>query len=394
MNVELFGCSGGMAEGFRRAGIHFDLVVDFDADMVASYDANIGHLPVRMDVRDLLRLVRLGWRPGTVDLLVADPPCTPWSRAGKRKGQDDARDMLDETIALIDALRPAAWMIANVPGLDDNDQWRRVVQPLIGGFAQRARYCVDYASLNAADYGVPQVRIRPFWFGHRLGTPCIRWPVPTHEDPAKRINGNLPGIDPLEPWVTCRQALGHLPPDELGKSVRLRRRPRGAHKASDPDRPGKIQTSNPNGDGCLLVHPRHPICTLDEPARTVTSRDRGGQSSSVLAVDHAHASFADKPAKTITARGSRPEQYLAWWDRPATTICADERISPLDNVSNGVKLSEKARLILQGFPEGWHVIARTKASRSSMIGQAMPPPLAEAVARSVKTQMESAVPFS
>lgn len=86
LNLELFSCSGGMAEGFRRAGITFDVAVDQDPDACDSYERNLGHRPIKMDVRDLLRLWRAGGPP-VVDLIVADPPCTPWSVAGHRKGR-------------------------------------------------------------------------------------------------------------------------------------------------------------------------------------------------------------------------------------------------------------------------------------------------------------------
>ena len=110
----------------------------------------------------------------------------------------------------------------------------------------------------------------------------------------------------------------------------------------------------------LLLNQKHPICEPGAPARTVCVRDRGGQSSS----------------------------GIAWpWDRPATTIMADSRIPPAGHhgdsyMSEGIVLSEKARLILQGFPEGWIVCGKTKKARDSQIGQAMPPPMAMRVAES------------
>ncbi len=55
-----------------------------------------------------------------------------------------------------------------------------------------------------------------------------------------------------------------------------------------------------------------------------------------------------------------------------------------------VVLSERAATILQGFPETWRFLSPTKTGRWSMLGQAMPPPLAEAVARAVREQMERA----
>jgi len=51
--------------------------------------------------------------------------------------------------------------------------------------------------------------------------------------------------------------------------------------------------------------------------------------------------------------------------------------------ANAIKLSERAATILQGFPESWHFAGKTKRTRWSQLGQAIPPPLAEAVARSI-----------
>jgi site-specific DNA-cytosine methylase len=54
---------------------------------------------------------------------------------------------------------------------------------------------------------------------------------------------------------------------------------------------------------------------------------------------------------------------------------------------NAIKLSERAAAILQGFPEGWVFVGATKRSRWAQIGMAMPPPLAEAVGRSIVRAM-------
>ena len=256
-----------MALGFRRAGIVFDYAFDFDPNACASYEANMGHRPVQIDVCELLGMVRDGWCPRATNLLVADPPCTPWSRAGKRKGTDDERDMLKQTMDLIGLLNPRAWLIANVPGLDDAAHWESVVQPVVGATASRLGYCVDYVALNAANYGVPQTRTRPFWFGHALGTRCIRWPSPSHGDPSKLGTLMLPGVQGLKPWVTCRDALGHLSIGELGKPCRLKWR-NPDHRPSSPDEPAKTQTTNTNSDGCLLSVSQRHTSPVDRPKRS------------------------------------------------------------------------------------------------------------------------------
>lgn len=241
-----------MAKGFADAGVQFDMVVDWDADACASYEANLGHRPVRMDARDLLRMARLGWRPSeAIELFVADPPCTPWSRAGKRRGLADERDCLVVTVELIRLLRPRCYLIGNLPGLQDSTTWP-IVQRVIGGLRADG-YCVaDYAVLDAAAYGVPQHRIRPFWYGH-LDGPCLAWPAPTHgRDQRQKA---IPGAE-LKPYVTCRQALRRLPVDQLGRPVRVGRGGLATHEdhnLSRPDAPAKTLTKNTHGDGSIVL---------------------------------------------------------------------------------------------------------------------------------------------
>jgi DNA (cytosine-5)-methyltransferase 1 len=355
-----------MAEGFRRAGVDFLLTVDKNADACDSYEQNLGHRPVQMDVHELARLARAGMRFPELDLLVADPPCTPWSRAGKRQGVDDPNDCLRVTVELITLLRPTAYLIGNVPGLDDFTNLttlREIFAPL-----RQAFYCTaDYRSLDAADYGVPQHRVRPFWFGHLEG-PCVRWPVPTHCDPATLATRTLFG-DAGWPWVTCAAALAHLSPEELGTPVRLRWKDGGEggdHRPTRPDEPAKTITRNTHSDGALLlVHHRHAPHRPNAPANTITCSDGGGT-----------------------------KKVLAWpWERPSTTLCARATLAPpgrngrdgtsQDTAPGAIKLSERAAAILQGFPDHWRFCGGTKKSRWAQIGMAMPPPLAHAVATSI-----------
>lgn len=406
--IELFPCSGGMAEGFRRAGITFDLAFDKDPNACNSYEKNLGHRPIQMDVRDLVRLVRTGGGLGTpIDLLVADPPCTPWSRAGKRLGTEDERDMLKETAELILLLRPPTYLIGNVPGLQDSTSWH-VVQEVIGGLAQHG-YCVrDYVSLDAADYGVPQHRVRPFWFGHLEG-PCVRWPAPTHGDPANGLA--FPGLG-LHPWVTCRQALGHLPLEQLGRAVRMRLRPVQGKNGSDesrmahPDAPGTVVTASGHrrGGRVLLGNSKHPVNRPDRPSFAVTTKGdgRGAQGACVMRVQNPNhpPTQPDDPHRTLTRTQDGDCHLLAWpWDRPGTTVTTRDTVPPpghhpesgsILSLPNAVILSERAAAILQGFPEGWVFAGKTKTSRWSQIGQAMPPGLAAPVARAIAEQMAAA----
>lgn len=441
MILEIFSCSGGMAEGLRRAGLTPDMAFDFDADARESYARNLGHRPIGLDARDLMRMVDAGWSPGPVNLFIADPPCTPWSRAGKRLGQSDERDMLAVTVDIIRALQPRFWLIANVPGLDDGPNWP-IVQRVIGGLAPQ--YCVDFARLDAADYGVPQHRVRPFWYGHRNAFRCIEWPERTHAPP-DACGATLPGITaPRKPYVTCRVALERLSAEDLGTPIRLRWRGcKGNQVASVPDAPARVVGTSNLSDGNVLAHPenafrdrrnhRHPgrkarASDIDAPAHVVTARDHGDGNQIMMGPNH-RPSRADAPARTLSrnthsdgallvhdrhpinrpdevsytvttkgdGRGAQGACVLEWpRDSPGTVVTSTDRLGPPGHHGksflsspNAIKLSEKAAAILQGFPDGWHFAGKTKRARWSQIGQAMPPPLAEAVARSIARAMST-----
>lgn len=391
--IELFPCSGGMAEGFRRAGIDVSVAFEIDSDACEAYARNLGRRPVQLDVRTLPQLTAaLGVPPGCVDLVVADPPCTPWSRAGKRRGLEDERDMLVTTAELLGRWRPRCWLVGNVPGLDDASNaasLRRTLGTL------SAHYCIDYASLDAAAYGVPQHRVRPFWFGHPRSTACIRWPVPTHGG----VRGQLQIASArLEPYVTVRDALAHLTAKQLGKRIQIRaHRTRCGHPPSEPDRPAlTIGCSMPNTGGVVLAYGRgdHRAGNPDAPARTITSNTH---SDGALLTNIRHPiNRADAPSYTVTTkgdgRGAQGACVMPWpWDRPSTTVTTRDEVpqhsrngrAGTPQSANAIKLSERAAAILQGFPEGWHFVGKTKRSRWSQIGQAMPPPLAHTVAGSV-----------
>jgi site-specific DNA-cytosine methylase len=451
IKLEVFSCAGGMAEGFRRAGITFDMAVDFTEDHCESYEKNLGHRPVRMDARDLLRMARIGWRV-EVDLFVADPPCTPWSRAGKRLGESDDRDMLAVTCELVALLRPRRYLIGNVPGLDDNVNLP-IVQCLIGGLS-RFGYCTaDFARLDAANYGVPQHRWRPFWFGHIEG-PCIRWPAPTHGDPCDAaVAAPLPGLG-LRPWVTCKEALGHLTGQDLGRAVKMRKRDCNTlQHGSVADRPARtVGTSNLSDGNVMTFDPHHPPSFADEPAMTVRAGCGGGLTRGMaLSSRHdtpVHTSRPDQPSRAITTQCRAPghattimlnevtmserkgrwstkgpqssrtmspdapsttitaqpdrvgsgSPVLEWpWERPSTPVTSRGGLPPpghhdedfaILSLPDAIILSERAATILQGFPESWVFAGETKKARWSQIGQAMPPGLAEAVARAVVEQDE------
>ena len=233
----------------------------------------------------------------------------------------------------------------------------------------------------------------------------IRWPAPTHADPRDIGHPEL-GEDRV-PWVTCRQALGHLSGRELGRSIRMSTRHRASrkrpdHRPSSPDAPARTLTRNTHGDGALLANDRHPPSRPDQPSRTITTKGdgRGAQGGCVIEQPERYDWPWDRPATTVQAdeRLAPPGHHSelgSWLSRPSTTVTCGPQVSRPGRRGrresqgvNAVIISERAAAILQGFPPGWEFTGRTKKARWSQIGQAMPPGLARAVASSIARWLE------
>ena len=163
-----------------------------------------------------------GLRPDEADVLIGGPPCQPfsksgyWARGDAGRLDDPRADTLTAYLRVLRDTRPRAFLLENVAGLAyrGKDEGLRTLLDGVERVNEEAgtRYTVAHAKLNAADYGVPQLRERVFLIGSRDGR-AFRFPEPTH--------GRAEEIDLLrgrEPWRTAWDALGDLPerPNEAG----------------------------------------------------------------------------------------------------------------------------------------------------------------------------------
>jgi site-specific DNA-cytosine methylase len=104
---------------------------------------------------------------GGVGLLIGGPPCQPWSRSGKQGGALDPRDLLGFVPAIVDQLRPEAFVLENVPGLIDqkNSEYFGELMGRLRNPGNNVQYGVLAGILNAVRYRVPQSRKRIFIIG-------------------------------------------------------------------------------------------------------------------------------------------------------------------------------------------------------------------------------------
>src|ERR1035437_4323387 len=100
------------------------------------------------------------------DILFAGFPCQPFSIIGQMHGFSDIRGTLFFDIArIIDRKKPKAFILENVKQLVGHDHGKTL--KVILQTLRDLGYNVQYAVLNALDYGLPQKRERVIIVGHR-----------------------------------------------------------------------------------------------------------------------------------------------------------------------------------------------------------------------------------
>lgn len=145
---------GGQALGLEMAGFQCVLAVEIDQDCCATLRMNRPQWnTVKADMRHFDGSLYKG-----VDLFAAGVPCPPFSIAGKQLGADDDRDMFPTALNLIAQMEPRAVLLENVPGFA-SDKFKEYRRDLFVKLAKMG-YQSDWRVLQAADYGVPQLRPR------------------------------------------------------------------------------------------------------------------------------------------------------------------------------------------------------------------------------------------
>ena len=161
--IELCAGAGGLALGLERAGFEHVALIEINKNAVATLKKNRPHWPVI--AADLRTFDFKQYRKQHVDLLVGGLPCTPYSTAGKRKGQHDSKDLMMEGVRAVREISPKAFAIENVEGLL-HARHANYVAALLSKFSKLG-YATDIHRINARDYGVAQDRSRIMIVGFR-----------------------------------------------------------------------------------------------------------------------------------------------------------------------------------------------------------------------------------
>lgn len=192
--IELCAGGGGQALGLEMAGFEHAAAVEYEPQYCATLSANRPKWKViNEDIRNLRAQDFTG-----LDLLAAGVPCPPFSIAGKQLGEDDERDMFPTALALVKGAKPRAVLFENVPGLSTAkfaEYRNRLLMELT-----KLGYQPEWRVLQAADFGVPQLRPRFVLVALKPSdAEHFRWPA-THPE-RRTVGETLVDIMGGQGWV-------------------------------------------------------------------------------------------------------------------------------------------------------------------------------------------------
>ncbi|WP_424768538.1 DNA cytosine methyltransferase [Paenibacillus sp. sgz302251] len=348
--VDLFCGSGGFSEGFKKEGFNMLLGVDNEHHKEITYRSNIK--PKYFQKTDISNLP--GWKirevvkNAPIDVLIGSPPCRDFSpsirgRCFTLTPTNVRKSLPEHFMRLVVALEPTWFVMENVESYFktiDGEFLARAIRPY--------GYHVKLHVLNAVNFGVPQSRVRGFLIGNNLG-----------------IKLNFDQV-PNEP-VTLEDAIGDLVGMESSTDIEIQLpKPITEYQRSRRCVGNKVWNHYPT------KHREDVIAKLEETspgkswAGTTSFQTEGSKFSGAYYRPH-----YDRPSRTITSR----------YDVPTGD---GESVHPLLNRCFTPR--EAARI--QSFDDSFKFYGG-KVELRLQIGDAVPPLVSQAIARTIRLHMDS-----
>ena len=185
--LDIFCGAGGFSHGFEQAGYTVAAGIDNDEDAIETYNANHDGNGYCIDITSIKDpaewLSNQGIDATGVDVVIGGPPCQGFSVAGHRDADDPRNNLVHVFLDWVEALSPNLVMMENVKGILSMQEGA-VIESVVERF-ESLGYNVEYRTLNAANYGVPQTRERVFV---QACTSEVRWPEQTHSEKTEKAN--------------------------------------------------------------------------------------------------------------------------------------------------------------------------------------------------------------
>ncbi len=223
--ISLFSGAGGLDFGLEAAGFDAAVCLEMDRWCCITLKANRNWTVIEDRIENVSSeaiLTAGKLKPREAALLVGGPPCQPFSKSGYWVKGDSARlndpraQTLEEYMRVLEDTLPAAFILENVFGLayKGKDEGLIFLRERLEDINRRkkTKYSFEWKVLNAANYGVPQIRERVFIIGSRDGKK-FEFPLPGFGIEKDELQADL-FARKTTPFRTAWDALGDLDSDE------------------------------------------------------------------------------------------------------------------------------------------------------------------------------------
>ena len=324
--MSLFSGCGGMDLGFKDAGFEIAYANDIDKDAYDTYSFNF---PLIMDRRNISKIDPV--EIPDADGIIGGPPCQSWSLAGSLRGGNDPRGKLFYDYArILGAKKPLFFVAENVPGIVSSrhiSAFNRILSVL-----KKPGYVVNWKLIDARDYCVAQQRKRVIIVGFRKDAAI------SYRFPDTKCTKDGASIDGTKgKWLTLWNTIGNMP---------------GAVPSLPMDKPNqKLEMPNHEymeGAFSMIYMSRNRRRDWNSQSYTI----QAGGRHAPLHPDSCDMCKVDTDKFEFTGEGYR-------------------------------RLSVREAARIQGFPDSFIFKYRNVSGGYKVIGNAVPPPLAKAIAESI-----------
>lgn len=164
IGLDLFSGAGGMSLGAIQCGIDVKYAIEIDKEIALTFQNNHPNVNViTKDICDVDTKILGGLTNRTQPLIIfGGPPCQGFSTSNQRnRNRENGKNWLfKEYLRLVEELLPEWIIFENVKGILETE--KGIFLDFITNGFKKIGYVTHIFVLNAADYGVPQVRNRLF----------------------------------------------------------------------------------------------------------------------------------------------------------------------------------------------------------------------------------------
>jgi len=368
--IDLFCGAGGLSLGFEMANFRVNLAVEIEENYYKAYKRNHpNNLALNEDITELdcKKIAGKFLKNINIDGIIGGPPCIGFSSVGNRK-QDDPRNMLVFFfIKWVEYFKPTFFVMENVKGILTMGKGQ-VVEKIIKMYNDIGYKC-KMEVLLAAEYGVPQLRERVFFIGTIDSS--IRSLKINKTNKNNIITKSNSGKKGLPPYLTVRDALSDI------LEINPLTKQRVEDSTINYNRPPLTQYQGYLRKNSAELYDHFAPNHSELVRRRMSHIDQGMNHSSL--------------PKEFQLKGGYPNIYgRLHLDSPADTITGNcgcvsapgRFIHPTQN--RAISIREAARL--QSFPDKYKFCGTMK-DKYKQIGNAVPPLMAYAVAKSIKKML-------